>query len=124
MGKPLERKIAKAGVPQARRHLFFCLGPDCCSEREGEVLWTYAKSRIKELGIPVMRTRAGCFRICKGGPWLVVYPEGSWYGDVTPDRLDRILREHVIGGEPVREWVAAENRLCDCGEGMPRVSSD
>ena len=121
MGKALERKIAEAGVPEARRHLFFCIGPDCCSKREGQVLWEHAKSRIKGLGIPVMRTKAGCFRICKGGPWVVVYPEGVWYGEVTPEKLDRVLREHVIRGEPVREWQAVENPLCGCGEKLPGV---
>lgn len=115
MGKSVDKKVEKAGIRTARRHLFFCIGPDCCSGAEGKALWDYAKKRVKEMDLPILRTKAGCFRICTGGPWLVVYPDGVWYGAVTPERLDRILTEHVAGGEPVREWVAAENPLGDRG---------
>lgn len=110
--KPLSsRKLQKAGIPGARKHLFFCLGPDCCQKKKGQALWSFAKKRIAELELPVMRTKAGCFRICSEGPWLVVYPDGVWYSNVTPERLERILEEHVAGGKPVSEWVAAVNPL-------------
>ncbi len=103
----LEQRLKRAGVETARKHLFLCIGPDCCRAEEGQELWEYAKRRTGELAVPVMRTKAGCFRICCEGPWLVVYPDGVWYSKVTPERLDRILREHVEGGKPVEEWVAA-----------------
>ena len=68
--------LAKAGIAAATRHVFVCLGPDCCATAEGEVLWELVKRRVRETGLRAMRTKAGCFRICTGGPWLVVYPEG------------------------------------------------
>jgi (2Fe-2S) ferredoxin len=64
-----------------------------------------------------MRTKAGCFRICAGGPWLVVYPDGMWYGAVTPERFERILQEHLLGGVPVAEWLVARNDLGCCKPG-------
>jgi (2Fe-2S) ferredoxin len=109
MNSKVRAGLEKSGVAKAEQHLFFCLGPDCCRRSEGELLWTFVKQRVKEAGIPVMRTKAECFRICAGGPWLVVYPEGVWYGEMTPKRFERILSQHIIGGEPVREWVAARN---------------
>jgi (2Fe-2S) ferredoxin len=105
------RKLKKAGIAGARRHLFFCLGPDCCQKKKGEALWAFAKKRIAELELPVMRTKAGCLRICCKGPWLVVYPEGVWYPNMTPERLERILQEHVAEDRPVTEWAAAINPL-------------
>ncbi len=104
-------KLEKAGISSARKHLFFCLGPDCCQGQAGEALWAFAKKRIAELGLPVMRTKAGCFRICAEGPWLLIYPDGVWYPRMTPERLDRILREHVAENRPVLEWRAAVNPL-------------
>ncbi|MDD5198692.1 MAG: hypothetical protein PHC88_02730 [Terrimicrobiaceae bacterium] len=71
-------------------------------------LWELLKQGVRDLGLPALRTKAACLRVCTGGPWLVVYPEGVWYGAMTPGRLDRVLREHVAGGRPVEEWVAAK----------------
>ena len=114
----IEKGLLKAGVRTARRHLFLCLGPDCCSPAEGEETWEYIKQRVKELDLRVMRTKTQCFRICTGGPWLVIYPDGVWYGGVTPQRFERILQEHLIGDVPVKEWIVAQNPL---GEGAPAV---
>lgn len=105
----LSEGLNKAGVDRAKRHIFVCLGPDCCDPANGERLWDYVKQRVKETGLPAMRTKAGCFRICTGGPWIVVYPEGTWYGDVTRERFERILQEHLLGGQPIAEWLVARN---------------
>ncbi|MEX2380791.1 MAG: hypothetical protein WD490_00255 [Opitutales bacterium] len=114
MNKAIGKKIEKIGIEKSRKHLFFCIGPDCCPKKEGAALWEHAKKRLKSLDFPVMRTKAACFRICQGGPWLVVYPEGIWYGDMTEERFERILQEHLIEGNPVREWIAVENSLAAC----------
>lgn len=103
--------LEKAGVPHARKHLFLCLGPDCCGPEIGQASWDYLKTRVKELDLQVMRTKAGCFRVCSQGPILVVYPEGIWYSRVTPQRLERILKEHILEGKVVEEWVIAHNSL-------------
>ncbi len=116
MSDKLEKGFAKAGVAEAERHLFFCIGPDCCKSREGEALWEHVKKRVKETGVKLMRTKAACLRVCTGGPWLVVYPDGAWYGGVTPARFERILEQHLLGGQVVEEWVAVRNSLgCDAG---------
>jgi (2Fe-2S) ferredoxin len=119
MSDDLRQGLKKAGISGATRHLFLCIGPDCCRSCEGEMTWQYMKKRLKEYQLDVMRTKAACFRICTGGPWLVIYPEGTWYGRVTPARFERILQEHVLGGHPIREWITARNDL-GCGRSSPR----
>ena len=99
-------------VAQAGRHLFLCLGPDCAPMEQGQATWDHLKRRCAELNLPLMRTKAGCLRVCFGGPWLLIYPEGVWYGAVTLERCERILQEHIIQNKPIEEWVVRTQPLC------------
>jgi (2Fe-2S) ferredoxin len=103
--------LAKMKNTGARRHVFLCVGPNCCAPEAGLATWAVLKARLQEMNLPALRTKAGCFRICRGGPWMVVYPEGVWYGGVTPERCERIVSEHLAGGHPVAEWVAQKHPL-------------
>jgi (2Fe-2S) ferredoxin len=104
------------GVGKLRRHLFICLGPDCVGREAGEETWQYLKKRLKQLNLAgpqgtVYRTKCDCLRICTAGPIAVVYPEGAWYQNVTPENAERIIQEHLIGGKVVEEICFARNPL-------------
>jgi (2Fe-2S) ferredoxin len=109
MNAPPDSAVAaafrKMNLLDARQHVFLCVGPNCCTSEQGLATWEVLKQRIKELDLPVLRTKAACLRVCCGGPWMVVYPEGAWYGAVTPERCERIVTEHLVGGRPVSEWL-------------------
>ncbi len=92
------------------RHVIVCTGGFCSPERRGRELYFFLAALLEREGLlfgpsRVKRGETPCLGVCETGPVLVVYPDGVWYAGVTLELLERIVVEHLKGGQVVEEAV-------------------
>lgn len=66
----------------------------------------------KGLGSTVTVSQTGCIGICQYEPVVEVYKAGEekvTYVNMTPDKVAKIIDEHIKGGKVVSEYALKEN---------------
>lgn len=93
-----------------QHHVFFCCnqrdaGDSCCNDHKATDMQTYAKDRIRALGLKgegkIRINKAGCMDRCDEGPVLVVYPDAVWYTYIDKEDIDEIIESHLVKGQIV-----------------------
>ena len=109
------RKVVKekgeelAKHTQYRKQVLVCGGTGCTSSGSKKVLVALEES-LKENGIEeeILVVRTGCFGLCSLGPIMIVYPEGAFYAQATPEGVKRIVKEHLKEGNIVKDLLYQE----------------
>jgi (2Fe-2S) ferredoxin len=119
----LQGSVQQLGLATIERHVFLCCDqtkPKCCSKEDSLKSWQYLKDRLKELKLDqpqpnnprcIFRTKANCLRVCQQGPILLVYPDGTWYRQATPEVIEMIIQEHLLGNKVVTEYAFHQHPL-------------
>ena len=96
-----EKLAAKTGY---RKQVLVCGGTGCTSSHSMQVIDQLEKS-LKEHKInDVLIVKTGCFGLCSLGPIMIVYPEGAFYSQMTPEHVKTVVEKHLVkGGEIVKD---------------------
>jgi len=108
------------GIPQPAFYIFKCQQsappgmpkPSCVKQNdpESQQLFQHLAQTLmqKDIIATVQPVQTGCLGRCQEGPVMLVEPGHTMYVALTKEKIDRIIDEHIIGGEVVSEYVIAD----------------
>jgi len=86
--------------------------PSCvkADDPESQELFTHLAQSLMMKGIvgTVSPIKTGCLNRCALGPVMLVEPGHTMYVGLNKEKIDRIIEEHIIGGNVVSEYVVPE----------------
>ena len=111
---------------RVQRHLLLCATPSkalCHQGPMGAQCWDQLKRSLRNSGLEdpqrpegvVLRSKVDCLRHCADGPVMLIWPDGIWYVGLTPDRIERIVSEHLLHGAPIEAWISHRSSLATNG---------
>jgi (2Fe-2S) ferredoxin len=102
------------GIPQPAFYIFKCEQssppgmpkPSCVNEQTRE-LYQYMSNKLMVLGVTttVHPIRTACLNRCQMGPVMLIEPGHHMYIGLTKEKIDKIIDEHIIKGNPVKEYI-------------------
>ena len=92
-----------------RKQVLVCGGTGCTSSGSQKVIKALEES-LKTHGLEkeILVVKTGCFGLCALGPILIVYPEGAFYSQATPEGVSRVVEEHLKNGNVVTDLLYQE----------------
>lgn len=80
----------------------------------GRKVYDALSNQLQDKGLDVKLKQTGCMGMCYNEVLVEVSsPQKgrTFYGRVTPEKVDRIVNEHLIGGKPVTEWTIPDREI-------------
>ncbi|MBQ1963064.1 MAG: NAD(P)H-dependent oxidoreductase subunit E, partial [Clostridia bacterium] len=92
-----------------RAHVLCCGGTGCTSSGSPRIQDAF-RAEIEKAGLAeeISVVQTGCFGLCALGPVVIVYPDGTFYSNVTVDDVTEIVNEHLLKGRPVERLIYNE----------------
>ena len=89
-----------------RAHVLVCGGTGCTSSGSPKIQDAF-NQEIEKSGLSeeVKVVQTGCFGLCALGPVVIIYPDGTFYSNVTVDDVAEIVSEHLLKGRVVERLV-------------------
>ena len=92
-----------------RAHVLICGGTGCTSSGSVKIQEAFAENLAANgISEEVKIVQTGCFGLCALGPVVIVYPDGTFYSQVTPEDVKEIVEEHLLKGRVVERLVYAD----------------
>ena len=106
-------KLAPMLKAPIKRQIFVCNGKSCAAVGSAEVKAQFSRI-LEEKGLrqgkeskgrnplgEILLTDCGSIGFCSVGTAVMVYPDGTLYGQVTADDVPEIVERHIEKGEVV-----------------------
>ena len=96
--------MADSENAKIKMHVLCCGGTGCKSSASDEIVANF-NSLLKEKGLQdeVMVIKTGCFGFCEKGPIVKMIPDNTFYTQVKPSDVERIVDEHIIQACKVKD---------------------
>jgi len=99
------------GVGTRTRMLLVCDGSACKLDVGPTVSYLREKLNKSGIGDKVTVTRSQCKGRCQNGPVLHVYPDDIEYQQLTPEKIDQIVEEHLCKDKIVASLATKNNKV-------------
>ena len=105
-------------MPKPKYHILVCTNSrppghprGSCGERGAQDVLMKFYQELESRGLfgQVLITGTTCVGPCQMGTSVIVYPEGTWYQNVTPERVTEIMDQHILRGKPVESLFLPES---------------
>ena len=100
----IQDAIADSEGAKVKMHVL-CCGDTGCKSSASDAIVANFNTILKEKGLQddVLVIKTGCFGFCEKGPIVKMIPDNTFYTQVKPEDVQRIVDEHIVQGCKVKD---------------------